>query len=641
VPKTKHVEDTITMPKTDLRQTGATDPTLGAISPGAKRPASALLFLASLIAVLTLAIFQFATAADASTLWSSSAVPAIPDTGDYHSVELGVRFQADTAGYIVGIRFYKAPTNTGTHVGHLWSNSGTLLASVVFSGETPSGWQEATLSSPVAIAANTSYIVSYLAPNGHYSLNRPYFGGAYNNSPLHALADSSGQPNGIYYYPAAGFPQSTYQQSNYWVDVDFTSTGSGSGLTPSVSSISPSNGPTTGGTAVTINGSNFQSGANVSFGGANSTAVTFISASQLNALSPAGSGTVSIAVTNTGGASGSLSGAFTYTASSGGGGGSSGSGGGVSSGQGLLTGMTASSYTTPSGWTLVEAVGFEDGTRGPGASSSNMAIECGFAHSGNCAFRGAYDTGDKTVSWSSQALGNSRDTYVSFWEYDEPQGRMNADFDIGGVQAFGYTDAMIRFQPGCGGNALSNALGIPYAWNAVLERPTLYAEGNGSNPNFATWGWGNECLAPNVLSDGSQGWGNWTQWEIRVKENDPTNPSSPANGEVELYQNGKLVNYISQYQGQCSSNPVPCSNLAGNLDIASLYHVAVVGGVYTKYVEYQDSGLTVCEIYPNLPSYGRIMGSFSNPDPCPVQAPPSGYVPTFNRYFDDIIVLKR
>jgi acyl-CoA thioesterase len=41
---------------------------------------------------------------------------------------VGVKFLSDVAGFITGIRFYKGATNTGTHVGHLWSADGTLLA---------------------------------------------------------------------------------------------------------------------------------------------------------------------------------------------------------------------------------------------------------------------------------------------------------------------------------------------------------------------------------------------------------------------------------------------------------------------------------------------------------------------------------
>ena len=37
------------------------------------------------------------------------------------------------------------------------------------------GWQEVDFSQPVTIDANTTYIASYFAPNGHYSANKAYF----------------------------------------------------------------------------------------------------------------------------------------------------------------------------------------------------------------------------------------------------------------------------------------------------------------------------------------------------------------------------------------------------------------------------------------------------------------------------------
>ena len=70
--------------------------------------------------------------------------PASPDSGDTSAVELGLRFTAAKTGYITGVRFFKSTTNTGTHVGSLWTASGTRLATVTFSGESASGWQSAT-----------------------------------------------------------------------------------------------------------------------------------------------------------------------------------------------------------------------------------------------------------------------------------------------------------------------------------------------------------------------------------------------------------------------------------------------------------------------------------------------------------------
>ena len=52
--------------------------------------------------------------------------------------------------------------NTGTHVGNLWTTSGTLLATGTFSGETASGWQQLNFTTPVDITAGTTYVASLL-----------------------------------------------------------------------------------------------------------------------------------------------------------------------------------------------------------------------------------------------------------------------------------------------------------------------------------------------------------------------------------------------------------------------------------------------------------------------------------------------
>ena len=161
---------------------------------------------------------------NAATIWPSNPVPAIVDGGDPGAVELGVKFRSDVAGFITGLRFYKASTNTGTHIGNLWSTAGIKLGTATFSGETASGWQQVNFASPVAIQANTVYVASYFAPNGHYSGNLNGFAGqGVDMPPLHALADGVSGGNGLYGYGAASvFPVNTYQSLNYWVDVVFT-----------------------------------------------------------------------------------------------------------------------------------------------------------------------------------------------------------------------------------------------------------------------------------------------------------------------------------------------------------------------------------------------------------------------------------
>ena len=144
--------------------------------------------------------------------------PSTPATAG--AVELGVRFSSSAAGSISGVRFYKASANTGTHVGSLWTESGTLLAQANFTGEDASGWQTVLFTTPVPIAADTTYIAGYHAPNGHYSVaSRAFDGTPFSNPPLSALADGSAG-NGLYRYTATpAVPTNSFNASNYFVDV--------------------------------------------------------------------------------------------------------------------------------------------------------------------------------------------------------------------------------------------------------------------------------------------------------------------------------------------------------------------------------------------------------------------------------------
>src|SRR5208282_1646272 len=104
------------------------------------------------------------------------------------------------------------------------------------------------------------------------------------------------------------------------VTVTVTVNGQGGSLTngftyvvpPTVSSVSPNSGTTAGGTAVTITGTNFATGATVTFGGTAATNIVVVSGTQITATTPAGSaGAVTVTVT-VNGQSGSLANGFTY-----------------------------------------------------------------------------------------------------------------------------------------------------------------------------------------------------------------------------------------------------------------------------------------------------------------------------------------
>src|SRR5262249_20125973 len=84
---------------------------------------------------------------------------------------------------------------------------------------------------------------------------------------------------------------------------------------PTVTSVTPSAGVTTGGTAVTITGTNFQNGATVTFGGTMATNVAFVDSNTLTATTPAhAAGTVDVTVTNPDTGVGTGTGVFTYAA---------------------------------------------------------------------------------------------------------------------------------------------------------------------------------------------------------------------------------------------------------------------------------------------------------------------------------------
>ncbi len=181
------------------------------------------------------------------TIWNSSTVPVVASDSFAQPIELGVKFRTDTDGFVTGLRFYKGTLNSGTHTGNLWTSTGVRLAMVTFANETASGWQEMNFSSPVAVSANTTYVASYHTLVGRYAYDQSYFAASgVSNSPLTALASGQDGPNGVFRIGASGFPTSTFNASNYWVDVIFNTSPTlpPDTTAPSVVSVSPPVGAT-------------------------------------------------------------------------------------------------------------------------------------------------------------------------------------------------------------------------------------------------------------------------------------------------------------------------------------------------------------------------------------------------------------
>ncbi len=196
-----------------------------------RRPTMGLALASAVALSITGAAVWTASSAHAATpetIWGTGAPTSAVVDSDTSAVELGTRFTAVTGGQATGIRFYKTPENGGTHSGSLWSSSGALLGRVTFAGETSSGWQTGSLSSPITLTAGTAYVVSYHTNVGRY-LSTQRYSGVSSSANLKIPASNIG----VYRYGAtSSFPTSSWNASQYWVDLTFSATGSGAVTTP-------------------------------------------------------------------------------------------------------------------------------------------------------------------------------------------------------------------------------------------------------------------------------------------------------------------------------------------------------------------------------------------------------------------------
>lgn len=183
---------------------------------------------------------EFVASPDSHQTLFGYATPSVEAASDGDAVELGTAFTVARDAAVTAIRFYKGAGNTGTHVGTLWAADGTKLASVTFTGESDSGWQRAALSNPVQISANTTYVVSYYAPVGHYPITQSYFTSPQTSGDITGISDQNGR---FHYGVGGGFPTDSFGSSAYFVDAEvvFPAT---SQPTPVLTSATPAAGAT-------------------------------------------------------------------------------------------------------------------------------------------------------------------------------------------------------------------------------------------------------------------------------------------------------------------------------------------------------------------------------------------------------------
>ena len=143
------------------------------------------------------------------------------------SISLGVKFWSSQAGTISAIRFYRSVKSAQGYVARLYTASGSILGSAQMqteSGPVP-GWQQANFATPIPIAANTTYVADYVAPSGKYSQTNNALTQTVSNGPLYAPGSSQVGGNGVY-VKSSGFPTTSSNGTNFFVDVAFASTAS-------------------------------------------------------------------------------------------------------------------------------------------------------------------------------------------------------------------------------------------------------------------------------------------------------------------------------------------------------------------------------------------------------------------------------
>lgn len=158
----------------------------------------------------------FITATQQISLWAPTVPATTVATGDTADVELGLRFTTSQAGKITGITFYKGYDDGLTHTLSLYDGAGAVIATANTANETPTGWQTAYFATPIDVQTGITYTATYRMTTGRYVFTHTNLATAFTNSPLTAQANG-----GVYRY-GGGYPTSSFNGSNYWVDVIYT-----------------------------------------------------------------------------------------------------------------------------------------------------------------------------------------------------------------------------------------------------------------------------------------------------------------------------------------------------------------------------------------------------------------------------------
>jgi Domain of unknown function (DUF4082)/Fibronectin type III domain len=175
------------------------------------------------LALIGATIGSFAASASAAPVCANICRLGIghPPTSATGSQELGVQFRSDIAGWVAGVCFWVAATETGTHTASIWDSSGTSVGTATSTVPDTPGEQTCVDFNPVVpITPNAAYTASYTS-NTAFGLDPGQFFSPLDDPPLHAPMDAG--VSGA----AGSFPTTDNMGDGYGVNIAFIDTQSG------------------------------------------------------------------------------------------------------------------------------------------------------------------------------------------------------------------------------------------------------------------------------------------------------------------------------------------------------------------------------------------------------------------------------
>jgi hypothetical protein len=171
------------------------------------------------------------TASNYQSIFDATTVPQNFNAYDSTDYNLGTLFSSDTDGTIYGARWYfpdGLPDQPVVATLYSWTNNstGTVLATATFANP-QQGWNDVLFSSPVAMTANTKYVVAVWTSDRYTSILGLFASAGITSGHLTAPQDTAGAHNGKYINGSGGsaYPSNSTNSNGYLADVLYVSSG--------------------------------------------------------------------------------------------------------------------------------------------------------------------------------------------------------------------------------------------------------------------------------------------------------------------------------------------------------------------------------------------------------------------------------